>query len=129
MAGRYFGWMASGLFITGLLVYSTKAAVDPKDQGGKVNQKMVAAAKESMKTTQAIYEVGRASAEDVYRWSRRVVAAEQFSPEAVKAHLALMRGLHARAAAQRRVGAEGGEEHILHATEYYVAEAEGFGGT
>jgi hypothetical protein len=27
-----------------------------------------------------------------------------------------------------QAGAQGSQEHVLHATEYYVAEAEGFGG-
>jgi hypothetical protein len=128
MAGRYLGWSVCGLFIAGLLVFPTRAAVEPKGESDAVNLKMVAAAKEALKATQAAYDVGRADIEDVYRWSLRTAEADHFSPAAVTAHLALMKELHDRAATKAQIGAEGGEPHVVHATEYYLAEAEGFAG-
>lgn len=126
MAGRYLSWMAGGLFVMALLICSGDAAPELGKQAG-VNQKMIAAAREALKATEAIVEVDRASYEDVYRWSRRVVEAEDFSPEAIKDHITLMRELHARVAARAKRGLENGDPRILHATEYYLAEAEGFG--
>jgi hypothetical protein len=126
MASRYLGWIVCGLFIVGLLVFPTRAAVEPKEVSDAVNLKMVAAAKEALKATRPVYDVGRADIEDVYRWSLRTVEADHFSPAAVTAHLALMKELHDRAATKAKVGAEGGELHVVHATQYYVAEAEGF---
>jgi hypothetical protein len=117
-----------GLFIVGLLVFPTRAAVEPEKESDAVNLKMVAAAREALKATRAVYDVGRADIEDVYRWSLRSTEADHFSPAAVTAHLALMKGLHDRAATKAKVGAEGGEPHVVHATQYYVAEAEGLAG-
>jgi hypothetical protein len=128
MASRYLGGIVCGLFIVGLLVFPTRAAVERKEKSDAVNLKMVAAAKEALKATQAIYDVGRADIEDVYRWSLRTVEADHFSPPSIAAHLTLMEDLHDRAAAKATVGAEGGEPHVVHATKYYVAEAEGLSG-
>jgi hypothetical protein len=46
-----------------------------------------------------------------------------FSPASILAHEKLVKDLHDRAAAKAKVGAEGGEPHVVHAAEYYVAEA------
>jgi len=124
MNHRFFSRLVGGLFIAALLICSGYAAIEPTKQGDKVNKKMVDAAKETLKATQAIHNVGQASVEDVYRWSQRVVEAEHFSKQSVQDHVALMRELHARAAAQNKIGAIGGEEQVLLATKYYLAEAE-----
>jgi hypothetical protein len=124
MTGRHFGLTAGGLSIGALLICSSYAAVEPGTQRSEVDMRMAAAAKETLKATRALHEVGRASVEDVYRWSQRTLEAEHSSDQAVKEHLDLMRDLHARAVAAKRAGAEGGEENILHATEYFLAQAE-----
>ena len=127
MASRYFNWIAGGLFFTAVLICSSYAEPDPFDEGGRVNEKMVAAAQATLDATRAVYEVGGASLEDVYRWSRWVMEADQFSPLSVKKHTELMEQLHRVALAKMKVAAVGGEEHIVHATEYYLAEAESIG--
>jgi hypothetical protein len=53
-----------------------------------------------------------------------VIEADNFSNRAVKDHVALMQDLHDRTVAKSKVGAPGGLPHIVHATEYYLAEAE-----
>ena len=128
MAGRYLVWIASGLFIAGLLICYGYAAIEPAGQGAKVNTQMVTAAKEALKATQAVENVGQANVEDVYRWSLRVVKAEHFSAQSVKDHAALMQHYHDRTVAMNRAGAPGGEEQTLFATKYYLAEAKGFVG-
>jgi hypothetical protein len=61
MAGRYLSWIVCGLFIAGLLICSGYAANEPGEQRVKVNEQMVAAAKETLKATQAVHNVGHVS--------------------------------------------------------------------
>ena len=90
------------------------------------NSKLLDAAKATLKAMQADYEVGRATVEDIYRWSKRVMEAEQQAgvEQAAKDHLARMRELHDGTVAKRERGREGGEARNYQATAYYLAEAQ-----
>jgi hypothetical protein len=116
--------IAVGLVIAGLSALPSRADVEPQGKAKMANPNMVLAARKAKEAALAMHDVGRASLEDVYRWSRRVIEADNFAPQSVADHLALMRNLHARADAMNKAGAPGGEELWLHATAYYVAEAE-----
>ena len=128
MTSLYFVRVAGGLLIAGLLICSGFAAIEPNEKGVQVNEKMAAAAKATLKATQVLEVAGRASVEDVYRWSLHIVESEDFSAQSIEDHKALMRVFHNRSLALNQAGVPGGEENILHATEYYLAESEGFGG-
>ena len=60
MTGRYFGGIAGSLFLAGLLICSGYAAIEPGEQRVKVSEQMVAAAKKTLKATQAVHNVGQA---------------------------------------------------------------------
>ena len=116
--------MVTGLIGVALVVFPIQA--EEEEEGRPINQKMVTAATQALEVTLARYEVGRATPEEVYIWSRRVVEANLYSFESVAKHLEAMRELHERVVALNQIGGEGGEAHALHASEYYLAEAEGF---
>jgi hypothetical protein len=126
MTARRVGWIVAGLLAAGLIVFPSRAAEEVKE--GAINERMVAAAAKALAATQARFEVGRATPEEVYIWSRRVLEAKLYSPESLMKHLALMQELHERIAAKNKVGGEGGEARFMHASEYYVAEALHFAG-
>jgi hypothetical protein len=89
--------------------------------------KLAQSAKAALEAATTMYAVGQADAEDVYRWSRRLVDAELQAGAGRKAalqHVARMRQLNVRVEALHRAGVEGGEELRLHATAYYVEEAQ-----
>jgi hypothetical protein len=118
----------AGLFVAGLLALPSQAEVEPQDEAKPAASQMSLAARNALKAARALYEVGKVTLDDVYLWSRRVVESDKFAPQAVAEHLALMRELHARAVALGKAGAAGGDPLTLHATAFYVAEAEFFAG-
>jgi hypothetical protein len=89
---------------------------------------MAESARKAYDAYTTMYEVGQATAEDLYLWSDRLMKAEQAddpaSKEPAEAHWKRMRDLHKRIAALHQAGVAGGEESSLAAAEYYLAEAE-----
>jgi hypothetical protein len=92
---------------------------------------LVKSAQDTLAAIEKYYETGRASAEDVYQWSRRVAeAARQESPNgpiritAAQDHVNRMKLLHDRVAELHKLGMKGGDETIFQATRYYVIAAE-----
>ena len=88
------------------------------------------AAEQVLKGTQAHYEAGKATVEDVYRWSRRLMEAQQADgkhPKAREDHLNRLYALKAKAAVLYRSGSRGGDATEYYATTYYLLkdEAEG----
>jgi hypothetical protein len=124
MNARRIGVVIAGLVVAGVISLPSWAAEDDGDEALKVSENMVVAAQKTLEAKLATFDVGRATLEEVYIWSRRTVEASQYSAESVQRHLALMKDLHKRVIAKNRVGAAGGEEEYLHAAEYYLAEAE-----
>jgi hypothetical protein len=124
MNARRIGLIIAGLVVAGLIGLPSWAAEDDGAKALKVSENMVVAAQKTLEAKQATFEVGRASVDEVYTWSRRTVEASQYSAESVQRHLALMKDMSKRVIAKNEVGAEGGEEEYLHAAEYYLAEAE-----
>lgn len=86
---------------------------------------VVEAAKAALTATQAAYETGLASAEEIYRWSRRLMIAElKANPSgraAVEQHVARMEKLHEHVAARFEAGQTGSVD--LTATVYYLERA------
>src|SRR5262245_2034466 len=97
------------------------------DQSGKDQNanEMVEAAKNALKATMAANEAGRATIEDIYQWSRRLMAAEQRAGKANAAadHLERMDQLHQKTAALYRTGSRGGSEEKFYGSKFYLLEA------
>jgi hypothetical protein len=87
---------------------------------------MVTAAKNTLRATMAAKDAGRATIEDIYQWSRRLMTAEQLAGKtnASADHLERMRTLHETAAALYNNKAKGGSENNLYASEFYLLEAQ-----
>jgi hypothetical protein len=108
-----------------LLVISTSRA----DQGKSkpATGELTQAAQKALEQTQELYQTGRGTAEDVYRWSRRLMEAEQKADhnnrQAAAAHIDRMKALQDRVVAKAKAGVEGGEEANVAAAAYFVEEA------
>jgi hypothetical protein len=87
---------------------------------------MVEAAKGALRATMASQEAGRATIEDVYQWSRRLMTAEALAGKADAGadHFDRMGALHQKAAALYKKGAKGGSEEKFYATKFYLLEAQ-----
>jgi hypothetical protein len=84
------------------------------------------AAEGAYKATAASYEAGRYTVEDMYRWSKRLMEAQQADgkhPNAKAEHLARMAQLHQKVSALYATGSHGGDEPSYYATMFYVLEA------
>jgi hypothetical protein len=97
----------------------------------KAAKAMLAAAKKTSDLTTEEYAFGRVTLTDVYAWSRRLLDAErniaktkQADIDAFAGHWQRMKRLHGKVAALFQAAVRGGEAQKLHATEFYVAEAE-----
>ena len=114
------------LVVCALLVLSTGHA----DQGNvkATNSDLVQTAQTALQATQASYDTGRTSVEDVHRWSRRLkeaeLKAEPNNRRAVADHLQRMKALESRVISQAKAGVEGGESTAVAAVAYFVAEAQ-----
>jgi hypothetical protein len=84
---------------------------------------VVATAKASYMAFQATYQTGRASAEDLYRWSVRWMDAEGRSKPARVKHLERMESLRRGVSAKHADEIEGGDDASYKASAFYVAEA------
>jgi Skp family chaperone for outer membrane proteins len=81
----------------------------------------------ALRSTDAAYNAGQATVEDMYRWSRRLMEAELANGSNKKAaldHVSRMRDLNTKVEALFKIGAKGGAENHLHATRYYLLEAQ-----
>src|SRR4051812_15880141 len=70
------------------------------------------AAEGAYKATSASYEAGRYTVEDMYRWSKRLMEAQQADgkrPNAKVEHLARMAQLHQKVSALYTTGSHGGD--------------------
>jgi hypothetical protein len=84
------------------------------------------AAEGAYKATAASYEAGRYTVEDMYRWSKRLMKAQQADgkhPNAKAEHLARMAQLHQKVSALYATGSHGGDEPSYYATMFYALEA------
>jgi hypothetical protein len=119
---RLAAFVGAGLLVSGL---SWSAAQEEQPQ--KATSKTAEAAKEAYAAFETMYQVGKATTEDVYVWSRRWMDAElkndPMNKQAVEDHWKRMRELHMRVATLHRAGVAGGEASTLAAAEYYLAEA------
>jgi hypothetical protein len=88
---------------------------------------VVKAAKQALQSTQAAYETGHASGEDVDRGSRRLMAAEvKANPgnkAAITEHVLRMRKLNEHVEARFKAGVEGGQQVAMDAANYYLEAA------
>jgi hypothetical protein len=94
-------------------------------------QAMLKAAKNTYEATRAAYEVGTETLANVFLWSRRWLEAELAVTEddetelaAFNAHWDRMNQIHGKIKALFGQGVRGGEAEKLHASEFYLAEAE-----
>jgi 2-hydroxychromene-2-carboxylate isomerase len=98
------------------------------DQGVKAkdSNELIDAAKDTLQCMMAAQHVGRVTVEDIYRWSRRLMAAEiqAGKPNATADHLQRMDNLHKKTAALHNTGAAGAPTEALAATNFYFLEAQ-----
>jgi hypothetical protein len=99
----------------------------PAEPGIVAPPKTLAEAAESAYTaTAASYEAGKGTVEDIYRWSKRTMEAQQADgkhPNARAEHLARMAQCHQKVSALHATGSKGGDEPAYYATMYYLLEA------
>ena len=112
----------------GILLLCRSASVADENAVDASKAKMVMAAKDTLESIQASYTRGianKATAEDIYLWSHRLMEAEKESgPNGEKAaaqHALRMRELYARLEAEHRFGRISLRE--LSATTYYLEKA------
>lgn len=101
----------------------------PAEQGDAGEPTTLAdVADRAYKAAVASHDAGRGTVEDIYRWSRRLMEAQQADgkhPNAKAEHLARMVELHGRVGALHRAAvARGGSEENYYATKSYALEAE-----
>jgi hypothetical protein len=116
---------AAGLASVGLILIAQVRAQNAAEQPAP--SKLVAAAESAFKAAQVMYDVGQVDAEELYRWSRRLLDAQLRAGagnDAALEHVARMRNLHDRIQILNRAGAGGGENLWLHATAWYLEEAQ-----
>lgn len=89
------------------------------------------AAEKAYMATQAAFGTDTAPLSEVFAWSRRWMEAERNLAEnkekelaALNDHVNRMKGLHAMIHVLHNNGAKGGEEELMRASEYHLAEAE-----
>ena len=99
----------------------------PAEEGIVAPPKTLAGAAEgAYKATAASYEAGRYTVEDVYRWSKRLMEAQQADGKHFNArteHLARMAQLHQKVSALYFTASKGGDGASYYATMFYVLEA------
>jgi hypothetical protein len=115
-------WASTGvLFIVFTCAFVAQLQADAADDPTQ-NEELVEAATAAYQCTQAEYNVNRATVEDVYQWSRRIMKAEN-SRDAAAAHVGRMRELHERVSALHQAGAAGGSAQDYESTRFYLLEA------
>ena len=121
------------LFITsgiGLVSVLTLLGVSHlRAEKGDANQQpspLAAAAFEAYKCTNAEFNLGQATVEDVYQWSHRLMRAEQADGKATALadHAERMRGLRDKMEKIFKASIPGVSAFKYHATQYYALEAE-----
>jgi hypothetical protein len=99
----------------------------PAEEGIVAPPKTLAEAAEgAYKATSASYEAGKYAVEDVYRWSKRLMEAQQADgkhPNARTGHLERMAQLHKKVSALYFLASKGGDEASYYATMFYVLQA------
>jgi hypothetical protein len=119
-------WVAAVVFAAlGMACISHLQAEDP-EKGQRIPE-IVKEAELAFRSTQAQYQFQQATVEDMYRWSRRWMEAElahETNKKAVFDHLARMRDLNKKVEVLFKIGANGGQADYVHATRYYLLEAE-----
>jgi hypothetical protein len=90
-------------------------------KGAEPNANLVEAATAAYQGAQSDYKIMRATAEDVYQWSLRVMNAEK-QPKSAAAHVERMRDLHERATARYKAGGVSAREY--ESTRFYLLEAQ-----
>jgi len=91
-------------------------------------ERAIDAARATLEAADNSYRIGTTNAEDIYRWSARLMQAERKANpnnrQAVLDHVARMRTLHDVVAEKYKIGAKGGSAEEYYAARYYLAEAE-----
>jgi hypothetical protein len=99
----------------------------PAEEGIVAPPKTLAEAAEgAYQNTAASYEAGRHTVEDMYRWSKRLMKAQQADgkhPNAKAEYLARMAQLHKKVNALYFTASKGGDGASYYATMFYVLEA------
>ena len=87
---------------------------------------MVETAKSALRSTMAAQLAGRATIEDIYQWSRRLMNAEQLAgiASASADHLERMDTLHKKVEALYKTASKGGSEDKYYASKFYLLEAQ-----
>lgn len=87
---------------------------------------MVETAKNALRSTMAAQLAGRATIEDIYQWSRRLMDAELVAGTATASadHLERMDTLHKKVEALYKTASKGGSEDKYHASKFYLLEAQ-----
>jgi hypothetical protein len=104
----------------------SSASTAQDDQAADLNLK-AETARQAYQTYEVMYAADRATPEDLYRWSRRLMEAElegdPTNNQPAEDHWNRMRALQRQISALNAAGRAGGEEHYMAAANYYVAEA------
>jgi hypothetical protein len=127
MSRRFTSLLLAAVCILGSCALIVTHATGQNAEQNPASSKLVESARGALEAASALYEVGQADTETVYLWSRRLVDAEiqaGAGNDAALQHVARMRKLHDRVATLNRAGVAGGEELKLHATAFYVEEAQ-----
>jgi hypothetical protein len=90
------------------------------------NAALVEAADMALKATIAEHEAGKATIEDVYQWSQRLMTAERRAGkvDASSAHVQRMRQLHEKQTVLFKTGSVAGSQRKVFASKYYLVEAQ-----
>jgi hypothetical protein len=117
--------IAISMLVGAALVISSHVYADSGNRPRR-DSELADAARETYKCTDAEYQAGNATVEDLYRWSLRLMRAEQKDGVATAAadHAARMKALHDKIAALHAVGAIGASSKDFNATKFYHLEAE-----
>lgn len=114
-----------GLVVTTALLTGFQVNAD-QNRKSENTAEMVEAAKNALRATMAAHTAGKATVEDIYQWSRRLMTAEQLAGKAGAStdHLERMDTLHKKTEALYKTAAKGGSEEKFYASKFYLLEAQ-----
>jgi hypothetical protein len=117
--------VTAGLIAAGALLTRYQAYADIGGKPDDAAAEMVAAAENALRATMAANEAGRATIEDIYQWSLRLMNAEKGAGKADAAadHLKRMDNLHQKADLLYQAKAKGSSVNKVYATQFYFLEA------
>ena len=112
--------------VTVLTILSVSHLRAGKEDATQQSSPLAAAAFEAYKCTDAEFNLGQATVEDVYQWSHRLMQAEQADGKATALadHAARMRALRDKTEKIFKASIAGVSAFKYHATQYYALDAE-----